>query len=55
MLHSGHSVGTMTFRIKFVLKTVDENLRLVFWLITQKKLVLESKFKPEVKTIGQEL
>ena len=37
------------------LETDDKHLRLVFSFITQKRLMIESKVKLEVKTIGQEL
>ena len=37
------------------IETGDENLRLEFSFIAQKQLMIESKVKLEVKTIGQEL
>ena len=37
------------------IETDDENLRLVFLVMSQKQLMIESKVKLEVKTIGQEL
>ena len=40
--------------LKF-LENDDENLRLVFLFLSQKRLMIESKVKLEVKTIGQEL
>ena len=40
---------------RYIIETNDENLRLVFLLITQKQLMIWSKVKLEVKTIGQEL
>ena len=37
------------------IETGDKNLRLVFWFISQKRSMIESKIKLEVKTIDQEL
>ena len=46
---------TKDISFKQAIETDAENLRLALLLITQKQLMIQSKDKLEVKTIGQEL
>ena len=43
------------FGLSNEIETDAENLRLVFLLINEKQLMIQSNIKLEVKTIGQEL